>query len=133
MSQARSLSLVSCSICQRIIAPEDPNGTDNCSACRGCDEHICDSCPYMACGCTHPNAELQAILAQLRPAGIERAQLKAQRELMGADSLTIGQQARLLLLTDVVPSLEEEFRRIEDPEYEEGCRQVEEDERAGAA
>jgi len=83
-----------------------------------------------ALACVYDNPELQVLCRRLRAAAVERAKLQTQQEPMGADSLIVSQQARLLLLPDVVPSLEQDVRRMENPNYDQECLEGEEDERS---
>jgi hypothetical protein len=102
-----------CSICLRVTDSEDV------SQCRECQEFICESCPKYGCSCVDDDPTIQALRIQLRAGAIELGQLQAERELMGLDSLSTNQHARLLLLTDIVANLRfeiDEINRIQDEE-----------------
>ncbi|WP_158819236.1 hypothetical protein [Granulicella sp. S156] len=102
---------ISCSICPQVFPAEDL------SQCRECGEFICEYCPKYGCSCVDDDPTIQALRVQLRAGAIEFGQLQAERELMGTDNLTTSQQARLLLLTDIVHSLRfeiDEINRIQD-------------------
>jgi len=102
-----SMPSISCSICPQISPAEEM------SECR-CGAKICERCPFLACSCVDDDPTIQALRVQLRAGAIELGQLRAERELMGAGSLTMSQQARLLLLTDVVHSLRAEVNRLDE-------------------
>jgi hypothetical protein len=95
-----------CSICLRVI---DGGDLTHCPECHG---SFCESCPI--CSCSDQDPAIRALRDDLLAGAIERAQLQIERELMGADSLTMSKQARLQLLTDVVPSLRAEVNRLDE-------------------
>ena len=98
---------IPCSIFLHAIPADDQN------VCI-CGEIICESCPAFGCLCVDDDPTIRARRAELRAGAIELGRLRAQHEFMGADSLTTGQQSRLVLLSDVVDSLRTEVNRLDE-------------------
>ena len=105
-----SLDIVLCAICLNAIEPDDQN------LCQ-CGECICERCPSFACACVDDVPSIQEHRACMRVAAMELGGLWAVQVLLGADNLTLSQQARLLLLSCAVPSLRAEMNRLDEIRY----------------
>ncbi len=104
----------SCAICLRTFP------ADTLNQCCGCGELHCLACPAFACSCIdEDDPPFQARREQLRAEAMELARLQVQSELMGAESLTKWQRARLPLLVDIVANIRAEVNRMDEIRYGE--------------
>jgi hypothetical protein len=82
--------------------------------CANCGEYICDSCPNMACACAGTMPSMRSLTVRLRGHAMELGDLRMQKSLMGAESLTKAQTARLKSLSKLVSTMQAEAVRLDD-------------------
>lgn len=103
----------SCAICLRAFHTDDLNEC-------GCGEFHCLACPAFACSCVDDDdPPFQARREQLREEAMELNRLQVQSELMGAESLTKWERARLPLLAAMMAITRAEVNRMDEIRYGE--------------
>jgi hypothetical protein len=108
MSHSILEPIESCSICQHV------NEVVDLQQCCNCKEFICGSCSTDACKCVVRDIPMQALRLQLREASLELASLRAESDLMGAESLSPLQRTLLRAVTRAVPDLTEKLNRLDE-------------------